>query len=233
MDYKERPILMAEDTSKATFYKKKTETRRPLKPKPIHPGNYPPKMTVFSSGVPINMFGMDKAKLKATYDPTSRKPWDYFGVMAKVPQGASKLSERWIHCPYGKPGDTLWVREAFAYDSGGLGIIYRAGGYIKDFDGSLHFKYDNIQLKQFLWKPSIFMPRSASRMNLKILEITAEPLLDITEEGAIAEGFENKEAFFGYWEKLNGIGTVEKNPWVWVIKYECTHNLQEFKFKKK
>jgi hypothetical protein len=85
-----------------------------------------------------------------------------------------------IKCPYGILGDTLWVRETYGltpdYPDHVVALRYRADGH----------EYNDIR-----WKPSIFMPRSASRISLLITDVRAERLQSITEEDAIAEGIED------------------------------------------
>jgi uncharacterized protein YhfF len=76
------------------------------------------------------------------------------------------------------------------------------------------------------------MPREASRITLEITGVRVERLQDITEEDAKAEGaggerysgqgFElciHREAFRTLWESINGPGTWELNPWLWVIEF--------------
>lgn len=132
--------------------------------------------------------------------------------------------------PYGKPGDCLWVRETWAPNfRAPLGasertpyVLYKANG-----DGSADQK----------WRPSIFMPRSASRIALKITAVRVERLQAITEADAKAEGcdvadlhrcYPSRHAAMiqtycrGYeklWERINGPGSWAKNPWVWVIEF--------------
>jgi len=120
-----------------------------------------------------------------------------------------------IACPYGQPGDRLWVRET--YNSCGGKPFYRA-------DGELH--------PDWKWRPSIFMPRWASRITLEITAVRVERLKDITIEDAQAEGVTPlgvegdgrrwRAAFRELWDSLNakrghGWGA---NPWVWVISFK-------------
>ena len=128
--------------------------------------------------------------------------------------------------PYGYRGDRLWVRETWLQD----GEIYL---YKADFGkGILSDSWNGH------WKPSIHMPRKASRLMLEIVNIRAERLQDISEEDARAEGVvwqrdfgngpETREArpvFFDVWDAINGnrdegAYTVKKNPWVWVIEFK-------------
>lgn len=131
--------------------------------------------------------------------------------------------------PYGQPGDRLWVRETFcdtSKESKRKPWTYRADESREDADA--------YPLK---WKPSIFMPRSASRITLEIVKVRVERLQDISEEDAKAEGctietpssltwsagFMNASArrnFCDLWERINGPGSWAKNPWVWVIEFK-------------
>ena len=91
------------------------------------------------------------------------------------------------------------------------------------------------------WKrPAIHMPRAASRITLGITGVRVERLQDISEADALAEGIEYSELFKGYcigmaehfnshdprqsyfslWEAINGPGSVEANPWVWVVEFK-------------
>lgn len=119
-------------------------------------------------------------------------------------------------CPYGSKGTRLWVRETFFNSRGddSMPTHYRADENDEDF-----------QLK---WKPSIFMPRWASRITLEIESVRIERLHDISEDEAKAEGTEDSEigiahrtCFHILWDSINkkrGFGWSE-NPWVWVIQF--------------
>ena len=128
-------------------------------------------------------------------------------------------------CPYGAQGCRLWVRETFAYTDQHInyepGWVYRA----TDPDWS--------EMEGFKWKPSIFMPRAASRITLEVERISVERLQDITEEDARAEGVtvsksiasdrvwpQYKDAYKVLWESINGEGSWAKNPWVWVVEFK-------------
>ncbi len=136
-------------------------------------------------------------------------------------------------CPYGKPGDRLWVRETWAPRAQG-GYWYAA-----DPETAL-FKESWIGFK---WRPSIFMPRSASRITLEIIGVRVERLQEISEADALAEGivrwdspgahymFAINEAgdyngptarlvYQGLWDRINGVDSWASNPWVWVIEFK-------------
>ena len=125
------------------------------------------------------------------------------------------------HCRFGVPGDRLWVRETFAapwgldykFPGGESGILYRA-------DNPKKFPDDGT------WKPSIFMPRWASRITLEIVSVRVERLQDISNEDCFAEGLPadstkgNRTWYGDLWEEINGKGSWDANPWVWRIEFK-------------
>ncbi len=144
-------------------------------------------------------------------------------------------------CPYGVAGDRLWVRETWAKvvfsgsdweqphimdcvrpagpDEGG--VVYRADDHGLDDGGN------TTEERGFAWRPSIFMPRWASRITLEITELRAERLQDISDADAKAEGapWEDcwptyRQSFEALWDSINGAGDFELNKWVWVIRTE-------------
>lgn len=110
---------------------------------------------------------------------------------------------RYFSCPYGRPGDQLWVRESFCYKFvDGKPVIKRGGQktcYYRatekkhvvkdDGDGGTAFRSDGTEASP--WIPSIHMPRSASRIALEITDIRVERLQNITGDDAISEGISN------------------------------------------
>ena len=143
-------------------------------------------------------------------------------------------------CPYGKPGDRLWVRETFnrTNPGGESGVYYyRADGKFPKCIGGGRFTSAES------WKPSIHMPRAASRIVLEVVAVGVERLQDISEEQAIAEGCQALEgckwhtfeeaaagvpmhdhtaldAFEALWESINGEESWASNPWVWVVEFK-------------
>lgn len=128
-------------------------------------------------------------------------------------------------CPYGQPGDRLWVREnCWAHKDTGEIFAYCA------VDETLYD--DNKTVKKV---PSIHMPRAASRIDLLIKNIRVERLQDISEEDAASEGcpiqlekrikyIDRDDTARGWfrslWGSINGADSWDKNPWVWVIEFE-------------
>lgn len=131
-----------------------------------------------------------------------------------------------VKCPFGQVGDVLWVRETF-----------RPKGH--SFPIGEHFEYkataqaDGNPIDE-PWKPSIFMPKDAARIWLKITNVRVERLNDISAEDSQKEGItwnqgEEWEAkyqnaysykFKMLWESINGEESWKQNPWVWVIEFE-------------
>jgi hypothetical protein len=124
-------------------------------------------------------------------------------------------------CPYGQPGDRLWVRETWSVPPGdevepGARLLYRA-------DPADDAQWSPAPL--FRWRPSIHMPRWASRLSLDLTGVRVEPVQDISEADAIAEGRNLLVAHPGYfpdtWDAINaarGYGW-DANPWVWVLEF--------------
>lgn len=87
-----------------------------------------------------------------------------------------------IKCRFGQPGDRLWVKETFTYVEDTSYDDYASNG------GICYKASCQGDRNDFKWKPSLFMPREASRITLEITDIRVERLLSISEEDAIAEG---------------------------------------------
>jgi hypothetical protein len=100
--------------------------------------------------------------------------WSYSELHDVNVNAITRKTDKTVSCPYGKPGDLLWVRESFQIAHGN--IFFRADG--------------EEQSSVFKWKPSIHMPKTAARIWLQIEEIRVERLNEISEEDAIAEGIE-------------------------------------------
>lgn len=129
-----------------------------------------------------------------------------------------------IKCPYGQPGDRLWVRETWKHVDGGP-VYDAAGGIADSFDPETIYHATRPHYPG-PWKPSIFMPRWASRITLEITGVRVERLQDISISDAMAEGVgiqcESPMAVMEYsllWESINGPGSWDANPWVWVLTF--------------
>lgn len=135
-------------------------------------------------------------------------------------------------CPYGQPGDRLWVRETWAHDAESLEQC-RASFEDAMGDGRYgpYYLATESAPDTLHWKPSIHMPRWASRITLEITRIRIERLQAINEVDAIAEGApwaacgspqdgSHKAGYAKLWESINGPGSWEVNPLVWVIEFK-------------
>jgi hypothetical protein len=144
-------------------------------------------------------------------------------------------------CPYGQPGDRLWVREAWRtlkeHDARQPGELPRDSPL--RYEADLH--YSHAEFKPGKLRHGIFMPRWASRIELEITHVRLQRLQDISESDVIAEGIqaiygntpaedfladEEDEDLLGptdlyraIWESLHGAGSWESNPWVWVVGF--------------
>lgn len=134
---------------------------------------------------------------------------------ARAP-GMVFYERKYFHCPYGQPGDQLWVRETFDDVHGS--VLYRANP--EDAED-----FPPCGGKRCHWKPSIFMPRWASRITLEIVGVRVERVQEITPDDARAEGVEHlyapRNAFANLWDSINakrGYGW-DSNPWVWVVEF--------------
>jgi hypothetical protein len=130
-------------------------------------------------------------------------------------------------CPYGVPGDRLWVRETyrFRYADAGPGSK----------EDSVQYRADRGCLVEPCWHPSIFMPRWASRITLEVTGVRVERVQDITRTDIRAEGvtipahMSNEDSYKAaylkawrdLWDSINakrGYGW-DVNPWVWVVEF--------------
>jgi len=169
-----------------------------------------------------------------------------------------KLSENMMEgeaaewCPYGRPGDRLWVRETHGFrEHPRCRIYYKAdmmsygldGGWAtpnEDSIGICNPQKIGVDIgKPNKWRPSIHMPRWASRINLEVLNVRVERVQDISEQDAKAEGGEKEVdgslpvdetyqfAFANLWQRINGKPRKDgvdiswyANPWVWVVEFK-------------
>lgn len=117
--------------------------------------------------------------------------------------------------PYGTTGDRLWVRETWDdYGTVEPMIVYRA-----DYAGE-----NNCPVNP-RWRPSIHMPRWASRLLLENVAVRVERLQDISDADILAEGFPEDppsyaEGFAAKWNEINPKHPWEGNPWVWVVEFK-------------
>ncbi len=231
---KERPILFSGPMVRALLSGAKTQTRRVVKPQPEHSQVY-------------------DWKGRRLYDGEARV-WCWSGHVAE--DSWHEITEALApHCPYGQPGDRLWVRETWGVDDERMkeGIPRVRPEWVTEHDPVL-YRADGECCAQIpecacgwtkfrLWRPSIHMPRWASRLTLEITGVRVERVQDISEEDARAEGVEPcggfmasagcwtnygsdgssfstaRESFFSLWERINGAESLAANSWVWVVEF--------------
>ena len=222
----ERPILFSAQMVRAILAGTKTQTRRIVKPQPeaMHTV-YPPP----SDGE----WYWKHATLDAGYCHTN---------------GDAMVRLMLPRCPYGKPGDRLWVREAHAIVPR---TAYRCSKGVQqtlrpedDHDAAIYREGWTLSRGGLRWRPSIHMPRWASRITLDITTVRVERLQDISVADAVAEGLSRRtakllrvekfglpewadelwrmsplDAYMHLWESINGPGSWDANPWVWVVEF--------------
>jgi hypothetical protein len=193
---KERPILFSGPMVLALRAKTKTQTRRVVKFREFRPSDTP---------------GYDWTFRGTLRGGTSSSVWQDL-----------RHSQLLDLCPYGKPGDRLWVRETWA-------TTEQDGDHPRDAYVVYRATDPDWETQQgWRWRPSIFMPRWASRLTLEIVEVRVQQLHTISAADCVAEGFlptmRNEppalDRFRDLWEKLNGKRHPWKsNPWLWAITF--------------
>jgi len=194
----EKPILMSAPMVRAILDGRKTMTRRVIKPQPTE-------------------CGLDWV----TACGGDFSAWQDAGLTLDEHSEAGGPCQR--VCPYGRPGDRLWVRECFAKT--GAGFVYKS-------DNKIDQPYWSI----LRWRPSIHMPHRASRITLEIVSVRVERVQEITEDDAKVEGGPRgyelyqsqnrdcREWFRKLWDSISakrGYGWG-KNPFVWVIEFRIS-----------
>jgi hypothetical protein len=247
---KERPILFSAPMVRAILDGTKTQTRRVVNPQPSDgwaPENPPVLGRITSPHVKRGRFG----------------------VFVRRGLGTDFPEIDLIPCPYGLPGDRLWVRETFyAFGRWETRFSAKKGRDEWHFvdltlDSGKTYRYTNRPPQPQLmgvnrhsggttpawWKrPAIHMPRAASRITLDLTRVRVERLQGISEVDAIAEGIEKSpslgkpgafqwcdyripgdpsewfncpiRSYRSLWESINGPGSWEANPWVWVVEFK-------------
>jgi hypothetical protein len=213
MSAQEKPIIFSSEMVRAILDDRKTTTRRVIK----------------------NVPGITTDVLKSSIS------WEWKFAFCPIPSVASVLSE-WIKCPYGVPGDRLWVRETWGVGNrpdprhGWIdGLEYRADETIFDDDDlPIHpVDQDLSPWEGRGWRPSIFMPRWAARITLEITDVRVERLQEINSvrhDDVLKEGwpfeFDSKdenpaEAFRRLWDSINSNRGYPwaSDPWVWVVEF--------------
>lgn len=172
------------------------------------------KPILFSTPMVQAILAGKKTQTRRVIEPqTKYTRWTYIGWLGWGDGHDHRIREPYklsdIREPY-KLGDVLWVRETWAADGdhadGTQSYIYRADG---DVDG-------------VTWKPSIFMPKSAARIFLKVTGISIRCISKISEFDAEAEGAVSVQEFREIWDEIyknRGYGW-DTNPIGWMIEFK-------------
>ena len=162
----------------------------------------------------------------------NKEIWTSIKTKGYIYQGDITNCEELIRvCPYGNVGDRLWVRETFNYSGSAqadMRLLYKADEKISLPNNSFYYSGRK-------WKPSIFMPRWASRITLEITAIRVERLQEISNGDCLQEGIECADMpminnaigkFMILWGSLNKKRgySWESNPFVWVIEFKKINN---------
>lgn len=226
---KERPIIFSPSMVQSILDGKKTQTRRVMK---VQPPEKDCKIGTITSSIRTSEIGKYKWHSRARcFSPA-------------------------FTCPYGSINDTLYVRETwkpYSWDlMGHVGFLFKDGtthfvdnGAFPDDEGREESFYCNladeledagcphgeedsfINPSEFLkWRPSIHMPKNASRIKLEVRGIRVERLHEISITDCIAEGMDinskvyPRDQFELLWDSINGEKSWKDNPWVWVIEFK-------------
>ncbi len=152
--------------------------------------------------------------------------------------GDAVLSRVEAKCPYGKPGDLLWVRETWCQGherDADLNFVPDGDGYkstvwYRAATPELRWYDDYERETNVPWRPSIHMPRWASRLTLEVTGVRVERLQEISADDCRAEGALLAEAIYwptaavstyrDLWQSINGPESWDANPWVWVLEFK-------------
>ena len=241
----ERPIPLRPHEVRGILSGRQTQLRRVVKPQP----------DTTHYGLPYWNIGGYRA-------------WSFCGISDPIRMGTNNP----LLCPYGHQGDRLWVKETHAFElqaaeldqkpphSDGRPVKYTDDGWVQphyratDPVPELAYLGEHFDEPGCKWRPSIHMPRWASRITLEITGVRVQRLQDISEADALAEGISTlrtpdwdrkhfptwrtafdaacadnrkppvgplpSESYRSLWESINGPGSWDANPLVWVIEFE-------------
>lgn len=223
---KERPMIFNAEMVRAILDGRKTQTRRIMKKQPE-----PSKTRECDFYFPCD-------KMQSMVHVS-----DFIPGNSMIPDAHEFFSKC---CPFGEVGDRIWVREAFQGPLVSEELLEEYRAYPEKFENPEYCEYaadggprpeycdldDNLRHG---WRPSIHMPRWASRITLEITGVRVERLNAISQEDARAEGvgltgwrpiYSDPDALTPYdnfallWESIYGEESWQVNPWVWVIQFK-------------
>ena len=230
---KERGMIFNSEMVRAILDGRKTQTRRIMKVQPES-----------------NQLGLLLITDSTKHSDIGKYHW------AESNATGNHVRSKLFSCPFGAVGDRIWVRETWgvvshAFSDDGLmidwvpdrpataihempfGNGYYSGYAIYAADGDFTWGDDDgYEDGRSCWKPSIHMPRAASRILLEITNVRVERLRSMSQDDARAEGviaasgpMEAGLAFRELWDSIYGEESWKANPWVWVIKFKRIEEL--------
>lgn len=245
---KEHGMIFNGEMVRAILDGRKTQTRRIMKDQPSD--GFHPTHNGYDLDLNAHWYTPSVVDKNGYLHPAKK---DVFGV-ADENEGRT--------CPFGAVGDLIWVREAFQGPLVSEELLEEYRAYPEKFENPEYCEYaadggprpeycdldDNLRHG---WRPSIHMPRWASRLTLEITGVRVERLNGISETDAEAEGIDMEALFdaqdcydciadhnmtgrptatgaFKYlWESIYGEENWQANPWVWVIEFKVVPNVQD------
>lgn len=233
---KEKLILFNGPMVRAVLDDRKTKTRRVVKPQP-------PEWACSYWGIVGTYSGLDEPihywqGVHPEYEEEEELLWPSGDKWTDMPQW-DRFEGTGLVSPYGseknciKAAGKLWVREAWSTHASFDRYAPSKLTHLRSF----HYWADGDAVTGKK-RPSTHMPRWASRITLEIVSVCVERLQGISESDALAEGItqladgyglpdgshfhaaDPRQSYFSLWESINGVGSVEANPWVWSVEFK-------------
>lgn len=205
---KERPILFSGEMVRALLAGTKTQTRRAVK-------HQPGPSCLIEEGF------------------EGESPFVYSALYGDGPGHDVHEARTPCVCPYGQPGDRLWVREAWRTTGDAGRADYLPPRDLQPY--KVWYEADGAAPADECvgkFRQSMFMPRWASRITLEVTAVRVQRLQDISGDDAAAEGWPGPDAansirsaypvawYSRLWDHINGTGSWDANPFVWVVEFK-------------
>lgn len=225
----ERPILFSGPMVLAILAGRKTQTRRIV------------SKSNSCTSPPWDRLEFDDKKIPSRVCTFADNGYLHVATKPEPPEAGDEWWTMNRVYPHIEAGDRLWVRETFAIELQS-DIVVEGCAVASGGDPEVYYRADGEDQWKCGWRPSIHMPRWASRINLEVTGVRVERVQDISEADAKAEGMfqfadtgiwgsgnptagpmcgdSAKDAFRLLWEKINGDGSWGVNPWTWVIEFK-------------